>query len=87
MYYTVMGFINTVIILSTYLAKLQVYRVRNPHKGQQHREEWPVTERCSLIDPRVARHSRRRWRERELEERRPACRSGGEAHGRLGHGR
>lgn len=74
----------TVIILSPYLAKLQVYRVRNPPRGQQHREEWPVTERCSLTGPRVARHSRRRWRERELQEHRPACRSSAEAHGRLG---
>lgn len=41
------GFINTVILLSTDLAKLQS---QEPHRGQQHPEEWP--ERCSLTDPR-----------------------------------
>lgn len=35
------------ILLSTYLAKLHVYRDKEPPKRTAAPKEWPVTERCS----------------------------------------
>ena len=65
MYHTADGVLIQSVLLSTYLAKLHVYRDKEPPTGQQHQKEWPVRERIlGMLD------SGQHWRER----RSPSCR-------------
>lgn len=59
-HYTAGGLLTQSVLLSTYLAKLHVYRDKEPPTGQQHQKEWPVRERVlGMLD------SGQHWREEE----------------------